>query len=236
MAAMHFLFVLGLFVIDPIWYAVGLIGYVLYGGIGISLIYHRHFTHRCFSQFPTWLEHIGLFLGTLAGQGSCLEWALTHRQHHRAADGPADPHSPHHHNLFLYWTILKRKHDIPLMRVKDLLRKSLVTTYHRLYWIIHGSISIILFLISVELYMSVYAIPIVYGWIATGYGVAIASHKTGYRNYNTPDKSVNNRWVGLLVFGEGYQNNHHRFPKDPVLSKQPGEYDCLGRLAAKWFR
>jgi stearoyl-CoA desaturase (delta-9 desaturase) len=35
------------------------------------------------------------------------------------------------------------------------------------------------------------------------------NHLWGYRNYETPDNSRNNVWVSLLVFGEGWHNNHH---------------------------
>ena len=30
------------------------------------------------------------------------------------------------------------------------------------------------------------------------------AHSKGYRNFDTPDKSVNNLLLGWLVFGEGY--------------------------------
>jgi fatty-acid desaturase len=49
-----------------------------------------------------------------------------------------------------------------------------------------------------------------------------ASHIWGYRNYETPDDSRNNWWVGLLAFGEGWHNNHHAFQR-------------LARQGHKWW-
>jgi len=34
----------------------------------------------------------------------------------------------------------------------------------------------------------------------------------GRRRYDTPDSSRNNWVLALLTFGEGWHNNHHRYP------------------------
>ena len=39
-----------------------------------------------------------------------------------------------------------------------------------------------------------------------------ATHKWGYRNFESSDASRNTWWVALLTWGEGWHNNHHRFP------------------------
>lgn len=39
------------------------------------------------------------------------------------------------------------------------------------------------------------------------------TRKLGYRNFDTPDQSVNNPVLGLLAFGQGWHNNHHAAPK-----------------------
>jgi fatty-acid desaturase len=35
---------------------------------------------------------------------------------------------------------------------------------------------------------------------------------SGYQSYRTGDKSMNNWWVAILAWGEGWHNNHHAFP------------------------
>jgi stearoyl-CoA desaturase (delta-9 desaturase) len=38
------------------------------------------------------------------------------------------------------------------------------------------------------------------------------AHRFGSRRYATRDASRNNFWLALLTFGEGWHNNHHRYP------------------------
>lgn len=60
----------------------------------MTVVFHRYAAHAAFRcNFLT-----NLVLGTvgcLANQGGPLWWASKHRCHHRFADGPRDPHSPH---------------------------------------------------------------------------------------------------------------------------------------------
>jgi stearoyl-CoA desaturase (delta-9 desaturase) len=52
------------------------------------------------------------------------------------------------------------------------------------------------------------AVRTVFTYHTTGF-VNSASHKWGYRNFETHDDSRNNWWVALLSWGEGWHNNHH---------------------------
>jgi len=61
--------------------------------IGISVGYHRYFTHRSFQCDP-WFEKVLCGLGLLAFEGTASQWVWDHSQHHRFADQPGDPHSP----------------------------------------------------------------------------------------------------------------------------------------------
>jgi stearoyl-CoA desaturase (delta-9 desaturase) len=38
------------------------------------------------------------------------------------------------------------------------------------------------------------------------------AHRFGSRRYATRDESRNNAWLALLTLGEGWHNNHHRYP------------------------
>lgn len=38
-----------------------------------------------------------------------------------------------------------------------------------------------------------------------------ATHKFGYRTYDTDDTSTNCWWVALVTYGEGWHNNHHAY-------------------------
>src|SRR5262252_5820182 len=70
--------------------------FVLYllTGVGITVGFHRLLTHRSFQTYA-WLERTFAVLGSLAVEGSVLDWVADHRKHHAHADQEGDPHSPH---------------------------------------------------------------------------------------------------------------------------------------------
>src|SRR5438105_8564891 len=49
--------------------------------LGIGLGYHRMLSHRSFRAHPV-IKFILLVLGSMALQGSSIEWAATHIKHH----------------------------------------------------------------------------------------------------------------------------------------------------------
>src|SRR5580693_7459806 len=63
-------------------------------GLGITVGFHRLLTHRAFQTYP-WLERTFAVLGSLAVEGSVLDWVADHRKHHAHTDVEGDPHSPH---------------------------------------------------------------------------------------------------------------------------------------------
>ena len=58
-----------------------------------------------------------------------------------------------------------------------------------------------------------------------GFVVNAFGHRFGGRNFDTPDHSRNNLIVAALVFGEGLQNNHHRYPASARFSYRLPELD-----------
>src|ERR1700712_3033689 len=63
-------------------------------GFGITVGFHRMLTHRAFQTSKT-VERIFAVLGSLAVQGSVIQWVSDHRKHHAHTDEEGDPHSPH---------------------------------------------------------------------------------------------------------------------------------------------
>lgn len=53
-------------------------------------------------------------------------------------------------------------------------------------------------------------VRLVFVWHCT-WLVNSATHKFGYRTYESGDRSTNCWWVALLTYGEGWHNNHHAF-------------------------
>ena len=62
-------------------------------GLGISVGYHRYFTHGSFKA-KTPLRIALAVAGTMAMQGPVLTWVSDHRRHHKYSDKEGDPHSP----------------------------------------------------------------------------------------------------------------------------------------------
>jgi stearoyl-CoA desaturase (delta-9 desaturase) len=58
-----------------------------------------------------------------------------------------------------------------------------------------------------------------------GWMVNALAHRFGYRNFDVADNSRNNHFVAWLVFGEGYQNNHHFKPQSANFSHRKSELD-----------
>ena len=75
------------------WLVLG--GSLFLSHVGISIGFHRYFSHRSFetSAAGKWFLATA---GTLTMQGSPLYWAGQHRLHHRHCEGALDPHSPLH--------------------------------------------------------------------------------------------------------------------------------------------
>ena len=62
-------------------------------GLGVTVGYHRLFTHRTFRAAPPAELALAVF-GSMAGQGGVVSWAALHRRHHECSDSEGDPHSP----------------------------------------------------------------------------------------------------------------------------------------------
>jgi stearoyl-CoA desaturase (delta-9 desaturase) len=94
---------LGLLVVAGLWWLRGrpsasdlgifLVAFVLVG-LGSSVGFHRHFTHRGFQVVNPVRIALGI-LGSMPMQGTLFFWVALHRRHHEFSDAANDPHSPH---------------------------------------------------------------------------------------------------------------------------------------------
>ena len=69
-------------------------GMYLLCGLGITIGFHRYFTHKSF-DCPRWVKLLLGISGSMAVQGDLLWWCAVHRMHHQHSDEVEDPHSPH---------------------------------------------------------------------------------------------------------------------------------------------
>lgn len=190
--------------------------------LGVCLGYHRLLTHRSFST-NRFLQRFFAWLGALGGEGPPITWVAVHRKHHQYSDQEDDPHSPRHgvwwsHVLWLF-PRLRRDHwrELAERYAPDLLKDPFMRFLHNSYLFWHFAIGAVLLAVGWGLWDLYTGISfVVYGvFVRLVYVLHVtwlvnsASHKWGYRNYETRDNSRNLWWVGLLAFGEGWHNNHH---------------------------
>ncbi|KKU67841.1 MAG: Delta-9 acyl-phospholipid desaturase [Parcubacteria group bacterium GW2011_GWA2_47_16] len=68
--------------------------FYLITGFGITVGYHRLFTHRSFQAKPWLRVYLGI-AGSMALEGSVFDWCTWHDWHHDWSDTDKDKHSPH---------------------------------------------------------------------------------------------------------------------------------------------
>lgn len=211
------------------WNAVGvaLFLYWVTGGLGITLGFHRLVTHRSF-QTPKWLEYFLVFCGTLSLQGGPLDWIGMHRIHHLHSDQSADPHDS---NQGFWWSHLgwmlhhaPAQDDVPRF-TKDISDDPVYQFLQNNMVYIQVALGAVLLLLggwSFVIWGIFVRVVLVYHctWLVNS-----ATHKFGYRTHESGDSSTNCWWVALLVFGEGWHNNHHAYQYSARHGLQWWEFD-----------
>ena len=209
-----------------------LVGMYLVTGLGVTIGYHRLYTHKSFATRGPIAAFLAI-CGSMSAQGPVVWWAATHRKHHQHSDHEHDPHSPHAGRApgalgaiggFLHahmgWLFYDLTPDMKRY-VPDLLADRTVMRIHRAFPLL-----VILGL----------AIPAIIGGLVTmswmgallgflwggvvrmfmlhhvTWSVNSVCHIWGAKEYHSGDESRNNPVMGILALGEGWHNNHHAFP------------------------
>ncbi len=196
--------------------------YFLTGCLGMSMTFHRLLSHRSWVS-PQWFKYLGTILGSLGLTGSALAWVSVHRQHHNFPDKKGDPHSPH---VQKWWHVqfLSMFYKPRLRIAKDLLRDRFIVFMHRNYIFIQLTYITTLSLIDSKAIIYAYLAPATLLWHG-GSLINTLGHKWGYTNFSIKDKSVNNFLLGILMWGEGWHNNHHARPAKSKFGIHPWEID-----------
>jgi stearoyl-CoA desaturase (delta-9 desaturase) len=202
-------------------------------GAGITVGYHRLFTHRSFKTGRP-LRALFAVLGSAAVEGPVIEWVSTHRKHHRFSDRPGDPHSPHVDHgagwlgalrgLFhahVGWMLRGIDRANPERYAKDLLADPVLRTVNRTFflWVLLG----LAFPFGLGLALTGSPIGGLTGLLWGGavrilflhhatFSINSLCHFFGRRRFPTSDHSRNLAWLALPTFGEAWHNNHHAFP------------------------
>jgi stearoyl-CoA desaturase (Delta-9 desaturase) len=207
-------------------------GFYVITCLGVTLGYHRMFTHRSFESSRPFRAIIAV-LGSMAVEGSVIRWVADHRKHHAFTDQHGDPHSPHlsgpgfwggvkglwhAHMGWLFESVgtADRERFAP-----DLVKDRALGVIDKLFplWI-----------------TLTFGIPFALGWIiGGGLGSALTAllwggfvrvfllhhvtwsinsicHFFGRKRFAIDDESRNVFWLAPLSMGESWHHNHHAFP------------------------
>ena len=227
-----------------------LLGFYLVTGVGITVGFHRLFTHASFDT-SAWLRAALAILGSLALEGSVASWAAEHRMHHAFSDADGDPHSPHasrgpgiagrltglwHAHMGWFFTT-KGVAAAQAKYRRDLDADPVVRTVDRLYWL---------------WILLTFGIPFLVGYAVGGtaargfeafvwaglirillvhhltWSINSVCHAFGKRPYKARDESRNNWLLALPTMGEAWHNNHHAFPGSAIFGLDRGQVDLGG--------
>ena len=208
-----------------------LLGMYVLTGLGVTVGYHRLFTHRSFETGRIMTFIIGV-LGSMSVQGPLLNWVATHRLHHQHSDHDEDPHSPHAHgggvinmlrgfwHAHTGWMLRGALPDLDRY-APDLKRDRLIAWISNTFplWAFLG----LLLPAALGGVLTMSWTGVLLGFIWGGlvrvffvhhvtWSVNSVCHIWGGQPFESHDESRNNAICGVLAFGEGWHNNHHAFP------------------------
>lgn len=207
-----------------------LIALVLAYGIrmfGITAGFHRYFSHRTYKTSRIF-QFVMAFLGASAAQKGPLWWAAHHRHHHRYSDTEQDIHSPTRRGFWwshVGWILCDKYKCAHMKLVKDLTRYPELKFIDRYHLLAPVSFAVFLTILGAvlnhffpQLHTSGFQM-LVWGFFFSTvlvyhgtFSVNSLTHVFGRRRWKTSDTSKNSFLISIFTLGEGWHNNHHRFP------------------------
>ena len=179
----------------------------------ITAGYHRYFSHKSYRLNRFW-QFLLAFGGTMASQKGPLWWAAHHRNHHRFADTERDVHSPKGGFWWSHvgWILCDKWNVADRSQIRDFEKFPEIRFIDKHDWI--GPWTLALACLAIGgwsgLLIGFFASTVVL-WHVT-FTVNSVAHVMGRRAYETEDTSRNTLLVALATGGEGWHNNHHRYP------------------------
>lgn len=189
-------------------------------GLSITGGYHRYYSHRSY-RTNSFVEALLLFFGAMTAQGSALRWSFDHRIHHAHVDTDNDPYSIKKGFWYAHcmW-ILEKPRKIEPKIVPDLLKNKLVMFQHNNYkalmvgsnalvvlffgWLFNDFLGALVLACGLRLFLLHH-----FTWFINS-----LAHVWGDKPFCQELSAVDNYFLSLLTFGEGYHNYHHTFAND----------------------
>ncbi|OFZ29177.1 MAG: hypothetical protein A2622_14135 [Bdellovibrionales bacterium RIFCSPHIGHO2_01_FULL_40_29] len=195
------------------------IAHILFATLGVSVGYHRYFSHKSFTPHQM-TEKIIALVSTLCFQGGIITWAAQHRAHHLYSDNHGDPHSA---NRGFFWSHMKWMfYDNPngftmaahTKRIRDLTKNNFLVSLNKKSNLIN-----ILFLMSLLVFCFLINRPYLFFWIGP-LRIVTVWHLTWLTNsyvHNAHNQShlkkpyKKSLFLKIFMGGEGDHEHHHNF-------------------------
>ena len=218
-------------------------------GLGISMGFHRHFTHSSFKASKPLRLALGI-AGSMAVEGPVLVWVADHRRHHKYSDREGDPHSPWRFGSdwralptgFLYAHVGWLFDPARTSQEKfcpDLLADRAISRVSRLFplW---AAISLFAPALIGGLWsMSLAGALTAFFWASlvricllhhVTWSINSVCHTFGNEDFEVRDKSRNVAWLAIPSFGESWHNLHHCDPTCARHGALKGQIDISARV------
>jgi len=197
------------------------LGYTGATGLAITAGYHRLFSHQTYqASWPVKLFF--LLFGAATFQGSVLEWSTDHRRHHLYTDTDEDPYSIKKGFWFAHigWILKLDESKRDYSNVADLAADPLIAWQHRHCLWLSIFMGFILPMLLAALWGDAWGGLIIAGALRMTlnhhftFFINSAAHYFGQQTYSDRVSALDNWFLSLFTYGEGYHNFHHQFALD----------------------
>jgi stearoyl-CoA desaturase (Delta-9 desaturase) len=226
-------------------------GMVLYvvTGFGITIGFHRQFTHGSFKSSRLLKIALAAF-GSMAVEGSVTSWVATHRRHHMYSDAPGDPHSPHRYGergiallrgiafshvgwLFVSDASNAERYAPDMLRDRDLRRIGKLFPLFALaslaipFGIGYSLAGTWVGALSALVWAGIVRMTVLHH---ITWSINSICHVFGRRTMDGKDHSTNVAVLAVLSLGESWHNIHHAHPSWARHGAMRGMVDPSARL------
>lgn len=202
---------------------------------------HRYAAHGAFQMSRGWEKffYILTFITQGSSYMSARTYALLHRLHHAYTDTEDDPHSPTYSKNAVdlmnqtrkkYADIYNRKVVVEEKFLKNLpdwqaFDRIAHPWFTRVLWII-AYVAFYFYFVSAPWQYIFLPLTILIGPVHGGI-INWFAHKYGHTNFAMNNTSRNLFYIDVLMLGEAYHNNHHKFPSSINFGVKRNEIDPI---------
>jgi len=218
-------------------------------GHGITVGFHRYFTHGAFKAKRALKIALGV-AGTMAVEGPVIRWVADHRRHHAFSDKEGDPHSPWLHGrgftglikgLFhahMGW-LFDEEQTNQQRFAPDLLADPDIRRINKLF----GPLTAVTLLapalvgglwswswqgaLSAFFWAGIVRVGLLHH---VTWSVNSICHVVGKQPFRSRDESRNVWWLAIPSMGESWHNLHHAEPTSARHGVDRGQLDTSARL------